>query len=666
MKTKPAQPTLWLAVWLFLLLTIAAFVILYWSLPGDGATGDLNSFLPEGFLIQWVLEERPEGLQVGDIIQTANGHTVEEWLWLEVRAGDAWDAGETVRYQVLRQGEEIDLSEELRPLPFSALWDHWGIQLIGIVSLTVIGSFVFWQRPGYTAAQWFMVFCIVNAIQLLADGWNFQFALFPRPALFHFHLTNEHTSYAFIWIAGILEALSFPRRYPILDKYQKQIVAVAAIIFLGGAFIPILVSPTLSAGLRTSNQVVVSLASVYLFIAFAIILHTFRRTRDPLAREQLKLWIYIGGVMTLIAVPFYYLPIVLRGQPIIPHPITSALALVLLPMAFAVGILGIRMYEVEFIINRSLVYAALTGVLAVLFAGSLFLINLLARSLTGGEQSIIAIAVAAAAFGAMFQPTRRAVQRFVDLRLFGIAIDYEEAVQKYQKEIDSSHYPTQHIQVGSYTSIERIGSGGMAIIYKARDPSHNRLVALKLLTAHLLNDERARFRFAREVENISDLDHPNVVHLYDHGEVNQIPYMALEYIEGIPLSNYLRAHAPMSLEAALPLISDIAEALDYLHSRELVHRDVKPSNIMLEMLEGENGPVNRAVIMDFGVAKSTTGDYTRLTFAGLLGSFEFIAPEQIESAANVDRRADVYSLGVSVYQMLTGALPFESRNPGRC
>lgn len=664
MKRKPAQPPIWTVIWLFLLLTMAAFITFYWGMPGDGATGDLNSFIPEGYLVQWVIDERPGGLRVGDVILRANGYTPEEWLRGEAQAGDAWEAGETVSYRVRRGGEEIELPVELQPLPFSALWRHWGLQFIGILSLTVIGSFVFWQRPGYTAAQWFMVFCLVNAIQMVADGWNFQFVLFVRPALFRFHLANEHTSYAFIWVAGIMEALSFPKRYGVLDKYQPQIVAIAAIIFIGGAFYPIFFSPSLSAGLHTSNQVVVSFASVYLFIASALIVHTYRRTRDPLAREQVRLWIYIAVGVALIAVPFYYLPIILRGQPILPHPFTSAIVLVLLPMAFALGILGIRMYEVEFIINRSLVYGALTGVLAVLFAGSLFLISLMARSLTGSEQSLIAVAVSAATFGALFQPARRSVRRFVDLRLFGIAIDYADAVQKYQRDTDSSSYPAQHIQVGSYTSIQRIGTGGMAIIYKARDPKHKRLVALKLLTAHLLNDERARFRFTREVETLAALDHPNILRLYDFGEVNQIPYMALEFIEGIPLSDYLKTRAPLSLEAALPLISDTAEALDYLHDQGLVHRDVKPSNIMLDMPKGENGPINRAVIMDFGVAKSVTGDYTRLTFAGLLGSFEYIAPEQIESAAEVDRRADVYSLGISVYQMLTGVLPFQSRNPG--
>jgi serine/threonine-protein kinase len=136
-------------------------------------------------------------------------------------------------------------------------------------------------------------------------------------------------------------------------------------------------------------------------------------------------------------------------------------------------------------------------------------------------------------------------------------------------------------------------------------------------------------------------------------------YMVMEYVGGQDLEAFLRAHGKLSLSVALPLIRQIADALDYAHAQGLVHRDIKPSNILLDTTSQM-----RVVLTDFGIAKIVDARTAMTGTGSVLGTFDYIAPEQIEASTTVDGRADVYAFGVMVYQMLTGELPFKHNNPG--
>jgi eukaryotic-like serine/threonine-protein kinase len=153
------------------------------------------------------------------------------------------------------------------------------------------------------------------------------------------------------------------------------------------------------------------------------------------------------------------------------------------------------------------------------------------------------------------------------------------------------------------------------------------------------------------------LAHPNIVKVYEFGESAGTPYLVMEYIQGHDLAEHLRQAGQVPLEETSTILNQIAAALDYAHAQGLVHRDIKASNVMLE----ENEAGRRAVLMDFGIAKLVGG--TALTNTGMLGTFEYMSPEQIQASANVDGRADVYSLGVLAFQMLTGQLPFTATSP---
>ncbi len=654
----------WRILWVVMILFMLALGFMYSSLPVDGATGDLNSFAPEGFRVQWVIDQRPDSLQVDDVIVRAGGYTVDEWLNGVAVRGPEWDQGAVVQYEILREGRPLELAVEMGPLPLRAILNHWGIQFVGILSIMAIGSFVFWKLPDDPAARWFMLFCMMIAAQMVGDGWNFQFALLTRPAYFWIHLLNEHLTYSMIFVAALMETLSFPTPYPIAKKYSPWVSSALTLIILGLTYGTVFLVSPMSLALNLSNRMIVLVSAIFLLEAMGILIYTFRNAKDPIDREKIKWALYIVVVIAFVGIPFYYLPLILQGQPTLNHPLVSAMLLIGLPSAFAIAILGVRLYDIDFIINRSLVYGFLSYLLLGIFTAILYIINRVATVLTGGQQSMAAIALSAALFGALFQPTRRAIQRFVDRRFYHIGIDYEK-VSKIQREIKRGPINVVHgRQMVPFGDLEFIGSGGMAMVYKSYHPGLNRTVAVKLLPPHLSSPSLFQARFEREAQTIASLKHPNIVQLFDYGEENRTPYMVMEYIEGETLSHYLQGKKALPLVEVQPLVASLANALDYAHDQGMVHRDIKPSNIMLEPTPGSPESPFRVVLMDFGVAKLISGETTRLTFTGVLGSFDYIAPEQIEASGEVDRRADIYSLGVMVYQMLAGELPFKHNNPG--
>jgi serine/threonine protein kinase len=217
-------------------------------------------------------------------------------------------------------------------------------------------------------------------------------------------------------------------------------------------------------------------------------------------------------------------------------------------------------------------------------------------------------------------------------------------------------------RIGPYEVIELLGRGGMAEVYKGLHSRLERMVAIKVLSQNLALEADFRSRFEREARAIAGLRHPNIVQMFDFGDVDGLYYMVMEFIAGKDLARLIADAAPLPLDLARSLAGDVAAALDYAHFQDLVHRDVKPSNILLQISDVMPRP--RAILTDFGIAKILGGD-TGATKTGLMmGTLNYMAPEQIRSSGHVDGRADVYALGVVTYQMLTGHLPFQADNPG--
>ena len=200
--------------------------------------------------------------------------------------------------------------------------------------------------------------------------------------------------------------------------------------------------------------------------------------------------------------------------------------------------------------------------------------------------------------------------------------------------------------------IEVIGSGGMGTVFKARQKSLDRLVAVKLLSPKISNDPSFAERFNREARTLAKLSHPNIVAVFESGEIEGRYYIVMEFIDGINLREAIRART-LNAEDALAIVPQICDALYFAHSEGVVHRDIKPENILLDKK-------GRVKIADFGLAKLLGQKMEHLTLTGtnqIVGTLNYMAPEQLEKPMAVDHRADIYSLGVVFYELLTGELP---------
>ena len=215
--------------------------------------------------------------------------------------------------------------------------------------------------------------------------------------------------------------------------------------------------------------------------------------------------------------------------------------------------------------------------------------------------------------------------------------------------------------VAGYTVESVLGSGAMGVVYVARQRSPERRVALKLITPAFANDEVFRRRFLREATAAAAIEHPHILPVYAAGESNGILFMAMRLIDGRDLREILRGSRELSLERVERIVGQIGGALDAAHARGLVHRDVKPGNVLVtEQPDGEDADF--CYLMDFGVSTWTANSAATITSTGqMVGTANYMAPEQIEDGA-VDGRTDLYSLGCVLYECLTGSAPFSGRS----
>lgn len=414
---------------------------------------------------------------------------------------------------------------------------------------------------------------------------------------------------------------------------------------------------------------------IMVVVGLGVQIYRYVHLSRPAQRQQVK-WALLGALFASLGVSlFLVLPLI---QPILMQPGAERVSYImigvpalyasvtLLPVTITLAILRYRLWNVDILINRSLVAAGLTLLLVGLFVSSLLVIERIATNMIGGP--IIAVAIAASVFGAFFQPARRRLQHFVDERFFHIHIDYRSQHEPTAQPVLDAQKIAQVIRqtrFATYRDLQLLGRGGMSEVYRAIHPTLNHPVSIKLLQPHLVVDEHFTQRFLREARLAGGLEHVNIVHIFDYGEEAGIYYMVMEYLTGPDLCAWLKEKSKLTLSELLPLLTQVASALDYAHSQRLVHRDVKPSNILLDYPGGEINPEisPRAVLTDFGLAK-LLGGKTALTGSGVIGTLDYIAPEQIRGAEDADHRADLYSLGVMAYQMLTGELPFRSSNPG--
>src|SRR5262245_3182606 len=209
--------------------------------------------------------------------------------------------------------------------------------------------------------------------------------------------------------------------------------------------------------------------------------------------------------------------------------------------------------------------------------------------------------------------------------------------------------------IGRYQILERVGAGGMGVLYRGYDPKLDREVAIKVMLTDFSDDAEAmRPRFYREAKAVAKLQHRNIVTVFEFVEDQSQPHIVMEFLRGVALGSRMKTQPALTIDDKLDIVAQLCSGLGYAHSQGVVHRDVKPANVFLL----EDGTVK---LLDFGIAKVTTSTLTRQ--GDVLCSASYMSPEQVAGSDSVDGRADIWSAGVVLYELLAGKKPFEGETP---
>lgn len=562
---------------------------------------------------------------------------------------------------------DLDTLAALRGLginnTFYAVYQTLLVVLLAI-GFSVAGIIIFWFKSN----EWL---ALLVAFTLIGQGAN-AFGPLQRMAALPSYEIPVRFVIAMVLMGLPLSCYLFPD-----GKIQKRwMLYVAGIWFLWLIVSVFWHSFPINIFNRGGNATLVYLLSLLAVLSTGIYaqVHRYRNADSPIKREQLK-WIVFGvavGILTGIGANLFMALFELTKPSAEAHLLAdlatqtfSVIAQFTVPVAVVFSILKYRLYDIELVINRSLIYSLLTVFLAVIFGGVLMGLQAAFHAMTGiNNPPTIGIVAATVAVFSLFNPTLKASRNFVNKKIFGIDYDFTEVERRNAKVEKVLHLPSHTVaNIGGYTDLELIARGGMGEIYKAHHAGSNRTLAIKVLSSYFKEDPDFNKRFAREAETMAQLHHPNIITIHDYGEQAGLPYIVMEYLTGETLSHILTTRGRLALEESLPLLRELASALDYAHSQGFVHRDIKASNVMVEPLTtSANGQSQRAVLMDFGIARFV-GERTKLTMTGdMLGTADYISPEQIQGAADLDGRADQYSFGVLTYLMLTGKKPFDRNN----
>jgi hypothetical protein len=389
--------------------------------------------------------------------------------------------------------------------------------------------------------------------------------------------------------------------------------------------------------------------------------YRYRKVSTPSQRQQTKWVVLAMGFVFAVNIILYTLVAVFPdvfATGTAPQDVAYMLvgfSFIVIPIVLVFAMMRYRLWDADLIINRSLVYSAVALTAVLIFFGVLVGLQVI----IGQTQPVAAFLIAAGVSAAIFRPLRNFIQRLIDRYVFHLRFDLNElyAAQKSLKITNPGALSGR--KLGRYEVLDLVGKGGMGEVYKAVSDNGD-VVAVKTLLLDKAGDPELIQRFQREAQTGMALRHPNIARVHGIESEDGLVFMVMDYLEGQDLHQMLRQKSKLDTETIHEITRDLADALDAAHQQNLVHRDLKPSNVMLVL--NHDGETHRAVLMDFGVTKIK--DANTLTGTGAIGTIDYMAPEQIVNAREVDHRADLYSLGVMLYEMVTGTRPFQG-NPGQ-
>jgi predicted Ser/Thr protein kinase len=402
--------------------------------------------------------------------------------------------------------------------------------------------------------------------------------------------------------------------------------------------------------------------SIYIGFALSFVLilrHRYIHVFTPMRRQQTKfvllgiaLWLFTNGFLQLVQSMFLTV-----GQDAIasaldiPFLVLLNLVTLIVPVSIMFAILRFGLYDIDLVINRSLVYGAVSLGILVIFGIGFVAAYVITQQIFGVEYAVVPLAVGTLLSVIAFNRLRSGAQRFVDRRIYKLNFDLDQLAKAQETPNVKNPGALTGKTIGGFKVLGVLGKGGMGEVYQGE--TDGKSVALKILPEDLAQKSDFLSRFEREASIMRSLDHPNIVKLVSSGEQDNVHYLAMEYVQGTDLSSRLSRTGKMTYEDGCVLLRELAAALDHAHLHGLVHRDIKASNVLLR---GDDPP--QVLLTDFGIAKIKDAT-TRYTASGAIGTIDYMAPEQIMAAKEVDKRADIYALGIMAYEILTGELPFK-------
>ncbi|MDX2077799.1 MAG: serine/threonine-protein kinase [bacterium] len=572
-------------------------------------------------------------------------HFLPKWVW---RMGIAYMLTALITYIFAFPIRYMQLLNNPALTPLMATI-QLGIDYLLIIALTIIGFIVVFRRKD----EWItlLMACALIAVPPnIGNGSHLAGQLHPILHIPAGIVTITTASLAFLLLISLPDGIAKPRKLlwfiPVLMIYDFS------------RYLLLIVFPPTNA--LTLRPLAIIPNFIIVGIALIAMIYRYRNVTSTTQRQQFK-WLFWGLTIEISIVfinqIFRVISILMGGniaitQLIISFSNTIGGILLCTSLVFAISRYGL--WDIDLTINRSVVTGFVTISLLMLFGVVFWLVQSMLRGVLGSEQSEISVAISALVVGGAFNPVRQRIRTFVDRRLYGFRFDLNQ-LQRHQAKLNAGNIGSFTGQtMGGYQLLDVIGRGNMGEVYKGIG-NNNKIVAIKIMQNHSSQDERTLHqRFEREGKIV--LAHANIVQTLNAGEENGVFYIVMEYIHGVTLKELLMEREHLPLRDILGYLRDLAGAIDYAHAQGYVHRDIKPSNIMLRR-DGTNQP-RQIMLMDFGIAKFL-GDTGTLTGSDAVGTIDYMAPEQIMNSTTVDYRADIYALGVVLYHVLAGVLPFK-------
>lgn len=518
-----------------------------------------------------------------------------------------------------------------------------GLNVLQIIFTVGIGLLIFWKRSDDPIALMMSLAIISFTVQSGRGGIALATA---QPDLWWISTLARV-------INGIVILLFFAL-FP-NGKLVPYRWAITYLVF-GWAFITFPTNDIRNYLTPASTNTTLALSALYILIGLGLQIWRYRNHSSQTEKQQTKWVLYglvgaVGFLVLNVVISLLFSTAINNDQTarviyrLFSNTFLVSMPVIFLPVSTTVAILRNRLWDIDLLINRSLVVIITSLGLVTAFLVVIGSSQLVFQDSLGSFPAIIT----ALAAGMAFNPSRHRVQRLIDRRFYRWRFDLDQLAAAEREQSSAKFGEWTGNTLDNYKVVELVGMGGMGEVYKAFKDTRN--YAIKTLLKDATPDHLERFK--REIAALEHLQHPNIVRFYAAG-FDPAPYLVLEYIEGVHLGTYLGERGKFPPRDALLIASGIADALDYAHNRGVIHRDLKPANILIR--SSQDGASVTPILVDFGIAKFT--DSSSLTGTGAIGTINYMSPEQIEASRRVTYKADIYAFGVILYEMLTGKPPF--------